>query len=706
MILENKRHVCLFALAVFLGITLYCREGTLWLPLAAVMAAVTGFGLLSGDAGECERVITGLIVLGLAMAAFMVCRYQDHSYADIQTVLEDSPPSEISGRIYQKEIRSGSNFVYYIRASSAPSISSASSAASTLSATSTTCGKIVVYFGNDEIPVGAKVTVRGDIQLFSHATNEGEFDFADDYRYQNISCRIFADDMAVLSEPILKFREGLYRLKKNIIATFFAALNEKEAGVMATLTVGGKGLIDSEVKAVYQNAGISHILAISGLHISILGMGLYKFLRKIKCPCHVCEALGCAVILCFVIMCGMSVSSMRALIMYFVMMGARTFGRGYDSLNSLAIAALLLLIPYPMSIYRSGFMFSFTAIAAIVLYNMICRERAAEKKERIKAGSAEQAGGLLARFTGKSDEEDKEDTAKGRLSSLRGKFPAGLGQRCVMGAFLQLFLMPLTAWFYYEVPIYSMFLNLAVLPLCSALLGFGLAGGIIGMLFPQVAKWVLVPCHFILRIYEFSIEVTDRLPMHQWITGKPAAWLMFLYYAVLVSACCVYILKIVCRDSSQYGRVLNWYNIRFLHASAAGLLLALILFMPVRGVVRVDFLDVSQGDGIYISDGSGTNIMIDGGSSSVSSVGQYRIEPFLKYHQVRKVDAWILTHSDSDHYSGLLELLEGGYRINYLLLAAVIPRDETWETLVEAAEANGTEVVYVSAGYGLYVDGC
>ncbi len=115
---------------------------------------------------------------------------------------------------------------------------------------------------------------------------------------------------------------------------------------------------------------------------------------------------------------------------------------------------------------------------------------------------------------------------------------------------------------------------------------------------------------------------------------------------------------------------------------------------------------MGQGDGIFLTDGAGTRVMIDGGSSSESSVGTYEIEPFLKYHGIKKIDVWILTHGDSDHYSGLLELLEGGYQVNYLLLAEAMPRDETWEKLDSAALENGTEVVYVTAGDGIALKDC
>ncbi len=247
-------------------------------------------------------------------------------------------------------------------------------------------------------------------------------------------------------------------------------------------------------------------------------------------------------------------------------------------------------------------------------------------------------------------------------------------------------------------------------------------GGLLGLYFTQISKWILILCHFILLLYEKSIAVVNCLPFSQVITGKPSAWMMLFYYVVLVGVCLRYLGKKT--DSgmcgqSPYSEMRNRHPntevpdryqepgtpdrypgftvpgaVRFLPV----VLLIFILFVPKREFCRVDFLDVGQGDGIYLSDGTGMHVMIDGGSSSENEVGAYRIEPFLKYHGVKKVDVWILTHGDEDHYSGLLELLEDGYPVEYLLLATSMPEDETRETLIEAAEANGTEVVFAKAG--------
>ncbi len=652
MILQQKRHLCLLAVSYVFGTVLYCRRGDVWWALLIVLGAVLSYGIATGGKRR-ERMAVAALVLGLILTAFLVCRCQDRAYERVQDIVQSAPGWDLSGRVYRKEIQSD-RCLYYLH---------------------TSYHNVIVYDDTDEIPIGAEVAVRGKWQAFSPATNEGAFDFAGDYRSRGIAFRVYADDMTQTRAPRLLFREGLYRLQQRISAVFADSLNAREAGVLSQLTVGNKGLMDPDVRELYQSVGISHILAISGLHISILGFGVYRFLRRLRLPRHACEAIGCGLVLCFVIMSGMGTSAVRALVMYLFMMGGSAIGRTYDMPTALAAAALVLLIPHPMNLYRSGFQFSFLAMAAIGMVTALIRRakerRVAAEREAHPAGPPPVSG----------DERD---------SRLR-RVALDLRARLAFGAFLQLALLPLTAWHYYEVPLYATFLNLLVLPLCSALLGFGLAGGVLGIFFPQAAKWLLIPCHVILRIYEGLATGVNRLPGHTWITGQPSAWMMLAFYLALFGVCALALWRM--------GK--EWTE-RGVRMALAGLLplalLAVILFAPERQYARVDFLDVGQGDGIYLTDGAGARVMIDGGSSSESSVGQYEIEPFLKSHGIRRVDVWILTHGDSDHYSGLLELLTDGYRIDRLLLAEAMPRDDTWAELTAAAEANGTEVLYAQSG--------
>ncbi len=744
MLLEQKRHVCLLAAAWVFGIVLYCRRETIWPAILILLGAFllvgiadTGMPVKRGNAGGLwvwlrhavcgmpgrqkdatvrkrrERAVMACIMTGLILTAFLLCAGRDRSDARIQEMLTASPGRELTGTVLSKEFKS-ERYVYTLR---------------------TPYNKVIAYYETDEISIGSEVTVYGSWKAFSPATNEGSFDSADYYREQNISFRIYADRIDVLRAPRVSFREGLYRLQQRISRVFSDSLGAGEAGVLSALTVGNKGLMDPEVKAMYQEAGISHILAISGLHISVLGFGVYRFLRRVRVPCHLCEALGCGIVFLFVIMSGGSVSSIRALVMYLLLMGAHASGRTYDPVNALALAALVLLVPNPLNLYRSGFQFSFLAMAAITLFREMSRRAAEAREEREQAqrresGSAD--GSPSAHPAGDYSERSAPEATARRSTDPAGNFEErpdpgplarlveNLKERLLFGAFLQLALLPLTAWYYFEVPLYFTLLNLLILPLCSALLGFGLAGGLLGIVLPQAAKWLLVPCHVILKIYEAAIHVIDHLPLSNWITGQPSVWLLLAFYAALVGACVLYMRwartaqPMRCVVSARFLPPLRFVVLGYLLPPARSAvlhwllplaLMACILFVPERQVCRIDVLDVGQGDGIFLTDGSGTYVMIDGGSSSESSVGEYEIEPFLKVHGIRKVDAWILTHGDSDHYSGLLEILEDGYSVDYLVLAAAMPHDDTWAKLVEAADANDTEVVYVAAGDAIAIDG-
>ncbi|MCC8127517.1 MAG: MBL fold metallo-hydrolase [Clostridiales bacterium] len=128
------------------------------------------------------------------------------------------------------------------------------------------------------------------------------------------------------------------------------------------------------------------------------------------------------------------------------------------------------------------------------------------------------------------------------------------------------------------------------------------------------------------------------------------------------------------------------------------ILTLILLPFPVRDF-RVTFLDVGQGDGIFLR-GRGFSILADGGSSSVSDLGEDRLEPFLKSQAVTEVDYAIVSHGDQDHINGLEYLLgaESDIRIRNLVLPAAGRGDEIYEELGELAADQGTQVFWMETG--------
>lgn len=246
---------------------------------------------------------------------------------------------------------------------------------------------------------------------------------------------------------------------------------------------------------------------------------------------------------------------------------------------------------------------------------------------------------------------------------------------------IQLATLPLSLYFYYEISCCSILANGCILPFMGILLCLGASGAALGSLVPILGKIILMPAGWLLSLTEEICHMFLKLPGAELLTGKPGIELMFLYYGVL--ALCLYL--IWCRRQKR------WY---------AGVVCALLclLFVREKPHFEIDVLDVGQGDGILIQTETGEHFFVDGGSSDVKQVGKYRILPFLKCRGIRSVKGWLVSHADSDHISGLKELLQAGYQVETLILAEGMVRDEAMEELVETAREAGCQILYVTPG--------
>ena len=657
MILDNKRHICLCAAALVAGILL-ASERTVQHVIPAIFLLV---GCMAGIAQRGKVSFFEIRIMFVVLACCCIfgavwTRKHVASYLDRQDVVRDISQVTISGIVSRKEIKSDS-YLYHIRQTYLNS-----------DQTPIFLGHVIVSNEQDDIPIGTKVTISGKIQLFSGARNDGNFDFATYYKQLNIVCRIKADTIRQNKKPRFLIRETIYQLQKNMIQVYLENLNERDAGVLCTLAAGSKSQLDSDTRQMYQNAGISHLLSVSGLHISILGFSFYRLLRKMCISYSFSSSVSMILVFSFAYMSGFGVPARRALVMYFCMMGAQVLGRTYEAANGLALAAILLLIGNPLVIEQSGFLFSFSAMLSIVLY------------------------GILFCDTKWKEQKYKEQKFSWKEFVLH-KMLIPLKNNCLFSLWLQLWLLPLTAWFYYEVPLYSLFLNLLVLPLSGWLLGGGVIAAMIYQKLPYMAEWMLVGCHEILNIYEAGMKLIQCLPGNLVLTGRPEIWCMILYYFFLALFC---VWK--CRHPNNDGiRKKILFN-----GICAGLLTGTLLFHPAE-LPGIYMLDVGQGDGLFLTDGAGTKVWIDGGSSSEEAVGNYRMLPFLKYHRVRSIDAWIVTHPDADHISGLIELIEADYPIRYLILAKAQAEEKACQDLITLADQKGIDIQYVSTGSELHL---
>ena len=582
------------------------------------------------------------------------------------------------------------------------------------------CNDVLAYVSSDDYSVGQILILQGTISLFDEATNEGQFDSRAFYRSQKIDFGVWVDSVERVEGKSDRFRVWLSRVRVELGIPLSRYADDD--GVLSAMLLGDKTSLDSEIRSLYQKSGIAHVLAISGLHISLLGMALYRLLRH-RCGLTYLWAgiVAASFLVAYTLMTGNAVSARRATGMLIVYLVADLLGRSYDMLSALSLIVILLLWENPFLVTNSGFQFSVAAVVGIgvgqgvlvprvgswkVVYG---RRKKQDDVVRCDAAKCDVAKRDAAKRDAAKCDAAKCDAERIRMQNLVDWMKRRM-DKCLPGMMIslsiQFFTLPLVAYYYYEIPVYAILLNIPVLALIPYVLGLAVFGSLTGQIaFLQPLSFALCRvCGWVLHGYRWLCDASLLLPGARMITGKPSEVRVVVYYGLLGAF--YYVLwcgmkkkqRQMCTKGAQAEKQ-EWIRRRF--GFGLGLVLVLLLtFLFVRGKpeFELDILDVGQGDAIYLCASDGTNFMIDGGSTDVKKVGTYRILPFLKAKAIRKVDYWFVSHTDEDHISGLVEVMESGYAVGTLVLAEAQKEDEKAHRLAELAQKNGIRVCYMKAG--------
>lgn len=526
---------------------------------------------------------------------------------------------------------------------------------------------ILVYISEESsCQIGDKIKFYGKVKRLQVSRNKGMFHQALYYKAKKIQYICSGKNLEVIEKGRFSLRECIYKIRIKLYNRLHRIYPEDTAELLAAILLGIKSGLEEETKDLYQKSGILHLISISGLHISCIGLGLYHILRKLGAGFGISGAMTALFLGFYYVLSGESVSALRAVIMAAVMMGAWYLGRSYDLLTALFLAAFLILIGSPYQLYQSGFQLSFGAVLGI--------------------------GVVSPEFV----------RAFGTQNRMRQAICMNLG--------IQFTTLPIILYYYYEIPLYSLLLNLVLVPgmslvLCCGLLGlFSSFFGLFAGRFLGAGAMVLLTC------YEKAASFTIRLPFANLCWGQPALWEIMVYYLVL--GVVVLVLhkmneskdKFLKEEVYLYGEY-GWEDKVNRCCLAVLLMFCMLLKYHPQEELKITMLDVGQGDSMVIEQRKGGVYLVDGGSTDVKQVGTYRILPFLKAEGIEKIQGIFISHMDFDHICGIKELLEcqakGEVQIECVYLPDIGGKDEVYEEMEKQIREQNIEIKYLSRGMEL-----
>ena len=352
-------------------------------------------------------------------------------------------------------------------------------------------GKIYLLAKRGDLPVGAAVRVYGTVKKPESPRNPGMFDEKTYYEGKGCAFYVISEREEVVDVGRWNLGEALRLERERCCAVLKEMMPEEEAGVLSAMLLGERSELTEETYLAYQQSGLLHLISVSGMHLMLLGMALRRLLMALHLPKTPASLAAAAGMVLYGMFTGSGTATVRAVVMFAVRMGAVAVGRTYDSLSALSLTAILMLAENPSYLEQSGFWLSFGAVTAISgVYPVLAGEKAERKRRGEKTGLEKLA-------------------AKGKEAAM-------------VYLSLQLVMIPLQAWYFYEIPLFAFLPNLFAGAVMTAVLLTGAAGLLAGLASVKAGSVVLLPARFLLTLLRQMTAAVAQIPGNVWINSAAA----------------------------------------------------------------------------------------------------------------------------------------------------------------------------------------
>jgi competence protein ComEC len=469
----------------------------------------------------------------------------------------------------------------------------------------------------NELKPGNRLEVTGFYHRGKQKRNPGEFDYDAYLKAKEILGILSVDkinSIIILNYDTDYFPNVIHQIRKTIDWQIKKFHSPATAALLRGLLLADRGEIKYETKTQFINAGVVHVLAVSGLHVGyIILIFLFLFGRF---NIYLRSILTITGLIFFMVLTGVPASVFRATVMSIVLIIAFLSNRSTNLINSISIAALIILVINPNEIYNPGFQLSFAAVLAI---------------------------GILLPYMNKIIEN----------WNVKNKFLKYLLLFCAVSLSAQIGTLPFTLLYFNKFSIIALLANFLVIPS----IGFIIAASIVTLFFssiiPFIAVYFAAANDLFTRLVLYIIKFSGDLS-YSYIDITNYSLVDLIIFYVMLAFLLYFILRFVSIKSKLVLFILIIIN-TFLLSSLDNTNLLPDKFLSIF------MIDVGQGDSYLIKFPDGKTALIDAGNTTTFfDNGDRVIIPLLNYLGIKKIDYGIVTHIDADHYGGFVALILEG----------------------------------------------
>lgn len=539
-----------------------------------------------------------------------------------------------------------------------------------------------------ELEYGNKILIKGEFVEPSEARNYGGFDYKEYLKSIKIHGTIKADSIEILAKnsnnPIFTFANNInLKIKENINKL----IPEKYSAIFTGLILGDTSKVEEEINDDFKIANISHVLAISGMHITYIVIGIELLLKR-GIGKRKTRIITIIILVMYMFITGFMPSVVRSSIMGIIMLISKLIHRKNDIWTSISLSLLILLIYNPFLILNVGLQLSYLGTIGIVcfnknVYNFLRKLKIQNKKIRY------------------------------RINRKFILFMDKIKEMLSVTLSAQIVILPILLFNFNILGIYFFISNILVSIIIGPIIIVGFVCILISFISIEIAKILSIFMSVGIQIL-ISISEISHLPFSKIYIPTPKVWQIVIYYICVIVTNKIYIsfnLKEPDFTSIRIRNLVALLKFKF-GQNRKKVLKVLIVFVSLLFILntipqklKIHFVDVGQGDCTFITTPQNKTILIDGGGSMSEEydVGESTLLPYILDRGYTKLDYVFISHFDQDHVGGILTILEE-LRVGQVYISKQEQESENYQKFLKIVKDKKIQVKVLKQGDCLKIE--